>query len=306
MIGSLHNYMKVGIVHFMAFPQTMPGEGPILETVRIIAEDTFFGAIELGLIKDAGVLKQVSSLLKTSALQVGGAGQPVQLGNQLDINSTDNEARKRAIDRLKQAIDQGVQLGASRFALLSGPYPGAAKESEATKLLVDSLNQLSDYSERQGNLPLVLEVFDRSIDKKSLVGPTALGVEVSKAVRRDHPSFGLMLDLSHLPLQFETADHALTTAKDHLVHAHIGNCVLDDQKHPLYGDKHPRFGIEGGENDVPETTEFLRVLKKIGYIGAGKQNIVAFEVRPHGEDTSAAVIANAKRTLMEAWARLED
>jgi hypothetical protein len=31
--------------------------------------------------------------------------------------------------------------------------------------------------------------------------------------------------------------------------------------------------------------------------------VVAFEVRPYGEETSAAVIANAKRTLMEAWAR---
>ena len=31
---SLHSYMKVGIVHFMAYPQTPTGEGPIVETVR--------------------------------------------------------------------------------------------------------------------------------------------------------------------------------------------------------------------------------------------------------------------------------
>jgi len=34
--------LKLGIVHFMAFPETMRGEGPILEAVIKIAEDDFF------------------------------------------------------------------------------------------------------------------------------------------------------------------------------------------------------------------------------------------------------------------------
>ena len=304
MKDSLHSNMKIGIVHFMAFPETMGGDGPILETVRSIVEDEFFGAIEIGFVQDPSVVKDIASLTETAAVQVGACGQPVQLGNNLDVNSLDSETRDAAVERLKRAIDQAGELGASRFALLSGPYSGPENEQEAVKLLIDSLNQLSDYSEAEAKIPLVLEVFDRSIDKKSLVGPTTLGVEVSEAVRGDHPEFGLMLDLSHLPLQFETSEHALSTAAGHLVHAHIGNCVLDDQESPLYGDKHPRFGIEGGENDVPEIVEFLRVLKNVGYIGPGKQNIVAFEVRPHGDESSDAVVANAKRTLMEAWARL--
>ena len=31
---SIHKYMKVGIIHFMAYPSTMKGEGPIVETVK--------------------------------------------------------------------------------------------------------------------------------------------------------------------------------------------------------------------------------------------------------------------------------
>ena len=46
------------------------------------------------------------------------------------------------------------------------------------------------------------------------------------------------------------------------------------------------------------------LLLGIGYIGAGKQNIVAFEVKPMSGESSELVVANAKRTLMEAWARL--
>jgi len=43
---------------------------------------------------------------------------------------------------------------------------------------------------------------------------------------------------------------------------------------------------------------------EIGYIGEGKQNVVAFEVKPLEGQSAEVVAANTKRTLMEAWARL--
>jgi len=302
--SDLHSAMEVGIVQFMAYPETGGGKGPILETVAKIVEDEFFGAIEISSVADPTSRAGVARLLGSSQMVVGYGAQPIQLGGKLDLNARDREQRQKAIGRLKVAIDEAYELGAQRFAVLSGPFPGAEHEAEAVKLLVDSLNQLCADASSKGAMGVVMETFDRSIDKKALIGPNALAVEVSRAVRQAHPTFGLMLDLSHLPLQFETADQALKVARDHLVHAHIGNCVLNDRSHPLYGDLHPRFGVEGGENDVPELVEYLRVLREIGYVGDGKQNVVAFEVKPQPGDTSAAVIANAKRTLLEAWARL--
>jgi sugar phosphate isomerase/epimerase len=304
MNGDLHNYMKVGIVHFMAFPETGKGEGPVLETVRQIAEDTFFGAIEVTHVADPAVRAEVAKLMKTAGLIVGFGSQPIELGAKLDMNSTDPAVRKTAVDRLKLAVDEAYELGAKRFAFLSGPYSGPEKHKAATEALLQSLDEVCTYAESKGSMSCVLEVFDRTIDKKSLIGPTSEGVEVSRVVRRKHPSFGLMMDLSHLPLQFETAKDALTMAGDQLVHAHIGNCVVRDPKHPLYGDLHPRFDCDGGENGVTQVVDFLRELLNIGYIGEGKQNVVAFEVKPYGGETSSAVIAQAKRTLMEAWARL--
>ncbi len=56
---SLHAYMKVGLIHFMAYPSTMKGEGPILETVKKIAQDDYFDVIEITWIKDPGVRQQV-------------------------------------------------------------------------------------------------------------------------------------------------------------------------------------------------------------------------------------------------------
>ena len=52
MRDSLQSYMQVGIVHFMAFPECMKGEGPIYDTLTKIVEDEFFSAVEITWIKD--------------------------------------------------------------------------------------------------------------------------------------------------------------------------------------------------------------------------------------------------------------
>jgi sugar phosphate isomerase/epimerase len=295
--------MKVGIVHFMAFPQVARGE-QVVETIERIAEDDFFGAIEVTSIKDPATRAAAAKLLETSGLVVGYGAQPIELGEKLDINSVDPAKRAASVARLKLAVDEACELGAKRFAVLSGPFPGDEHHAAATKALVQSLDELCGYAKAKCGMPVVLEVFDRTIDKKSLIGPTAEGVALSAEVRKTHPSFGLMIDLSHLPLQVETARESLGAAGAHLVHAHIGNCVVKERSNSLYGDLHPRFDAPGGENGVAEVVDFLRELMAIGYIGDGKQNVVAFEVKPYGAETSGAVVAQAKRTLREAWARL--
>lgn len=41
-------HLTLSMVHFMIYPETMGGEGPIVETIRSIAEDEFFSGIEIG------------------------------------------------------------------------------------------------------------------------------------------------------------------------------------------------------------------------------------------------------------------
>jgi hypothetical protein len=76
---------------------------------------------------------------------------------------------------------------------------------------------------------------------------------------------------------------------------------------PSAGDQHPRFGLPGGENDVPQLTAFLRSLFQIGYLNEspkGDLPVVAFEVKPLPGEISEVVLANTKRVWREAWARL--
>ena len=304
MQGKPQDYMTVGIVHFMAFPQTMGGSGPIVETVGKIADDPFFGAVEVGPVADGAARRQLADMLKSKGFQVGFGLQPIELANKLDINSLDEATRKASLEKIKEGIDMAAEIGASRLGLLSGPDPGAETRAAATDALVDSLEQICAYGKSKGIESVAMETFDWLIDKKSLIGPNAEGVAVSERVRKKHPGFGLMIDLSHFPLQFEKTADAVKATKGHTVHAHMGNCVLE-RGHKLYGDLHPHFGITGGYNDTPELTEYLRCLLETGYIGRGSKNIVAFEVRPHGShenDNSEWVIANSKETLEKAFA----
>ncbi len=300
---SMNQYMKVGIIHFMAFPSTMKGEGPVAETVKKIALDPYFNAIEITWIKDPNVRKEVKKIIDESRLAVAYGAQPRLLTTGLNINNLNDEGRQTALASLKEGIDEAYEMGAKGFAFLSGKYIESSKE-ESFEQLVNSTKELCRYAKAKGDLKIILEVFDYDIDKKSIIGPVELAKRFAQEIRKEHDNFGLMVDLSHLPLIRETAEQAILPIAEYLVHAHIGNAVVKDPSFPAYGDAHPRFGFPNGENDVPELIEFLRVLKTIGFLNKNNPPIVSFEVKPWGDENADLVIANSKRTLNEAWAKL--
>jgi len=301
---SMYKFMKVGLIHFMAYPQVMKGEGPILETLQKIAEDDFFTAVEVSWIKDVKVREKAKKLLEVSHLAVAYGAQPRLLIGNLNLNSFDEEEKKKAVEEAKAGVDEAYELGAKSLAFLSGKDPGEGQRDQASKLLISSIKEICEYAKSKGNLKITLEIFDREIDKKCLIGPANEAKMVAEEVRKEFDNFGLMVDLSHLPLLGETPVQAIIPVKDYLVHAHMGNCILKDKEHPGYGDQHPRFGIKGGENDVKELTEYLKVLLDIGFLNPQNPPIVSFEVKPLTDESSEVVIANAKRVLREAWARV--
>lgn len=299
------HYCTLSIVHFMAFPSTIGGEGPIVETLSQIAEDPFFTGIEIGWIKDPGVRAEAKAVLEQSHIQIGYGAQPSLLIGKHNLNSLDDAQRAAAVSQLKENIDEAQEMGAKRIGFLSGVDPGDADRPKALELLIDSVKQASAYARDKG-LALTLETFDRDVDKKCLIGPSDYAAEFASAVKQDYPEFGLMYDLSHQPLLFEESEAALTLLKDHLVHAHVGNAVVEPDT-PGYGDLHPRFGWPGGSNDVDELVVFLKALFKIGYLVEGKAERpwVGFEVKPQTEaETSEQIIAGTKRVWAEAWSRM--
>jgi len=300
-----NNYCTLSIVHFMAYPNTIKGEGPILETITKIAEDPFFTGIEIGWIKDPKVRAEAKAVLDHAHVKIGYGAQSSLLLQGLNLNSLDDGERGKAVAQLKANVDEAAEVGAKRVGFLSGKDPGDGDRPAALEKLIASVKEVSAYAREKG-LALVCETFDREIDKKCIIGPSDYAAEFAAAVKQDYPEFGLMYDLSHQPLLYEQAEPALTLLKDHLLHAHVGNAVVDPDI-PGYGDLHPRFGWPGGCNDVDELVDFLRALFKVGYLAEGKEEHpwVGFEVKPQGDgETSEQIIAGTKRVWAEAWARV--
>jgi len=299
----LYKYMKVGLVHFMAYPATIKGEGPVLETIKKMALDDYFTAIEITTIKNKEERQKAKQMLESSHMTIAYGAQPRLLTTGLNINDLNEEGRQKALANLKEGVDEAYEMGATGFAFLSGKYEEATKEA-SYQALVKSTKEICAYVKSKGNMKVSLEVFDYDVDKKSLIGPASLALRYAKEVREAHTHFGLMVDLSHIPLIHETIEEALLPVKDYITHAHIGNCVVKSPDMPAYGDVHPRFGFPNGENDVDQVVAYLKVLLAIGFLNDKKPPIVSFEIKPFGDEDPDIVIANAKRTLNEAWARV--
>lgn len=302
---SWESVLTLSVVHFMLYPQTMGGEGPVVESMEKLAADDFLGGVEITQIKDPQSRAAVRSIAAQSGLKLGFGAQPALLMTGLSLNDLDDAGRARAVNAIKTCIDQAAEMGCARLAFLTGPDPGDAQRDRALDLLADSVKALCKHGADQG-IALTLETFDRDIDKKSILGPSDLSAAFAKRIREDYPSFGLMYDLSHMPLLYEKAREALPLLAPYLVHMHVGNAVMIPGK-PAYGDLHPRFGYPNSENDTPELIEFLQTLFEIGYLSDTPQEVkpwVGIEVRPQAGETSEMIWAHTKRTWRAAWAAL--
>jgi len=301
---SIHKYFQVGTVHFMSYPQTMKGEGPLLETLRPVLADEFFDVVELTWIKDPAVRRQVRRMLEESGVKACYGAQPRLLSTGLNPNDLDESKRQLAEKSLLEAVDEAVEIGAGGVAFLAGKYD-PEKISEALAQLLTTTRNICAYAKKR-DIAINLEVFDYDVDKKSLIGPAPLAAEFAAEMRRPTDNFGLMVDLSHIPQTHETSRFVIWTLRPYISHLHFGNAVLGDPANTAYGDTHPRFGFPNSANTVDDLVDYLRVLRDEGFFNARNPLVLSLEVKPWGDEDCDLVLANSKRVLNRAWALLED
>lgn len=293
---SIHKYFKLGTLQWMSFPNSAP-----LDALTAIARDDFFDAVE---IKSYGAGKeQAKAILDQSHLTVCFGAHPMQLKDKLNPNALDESERQKAEDALKGAIDEAAYLGATAMAFLAGHWDEATKE-QAYAQLVKTTNALCDYGASKG-VGVELEVFDYDVDKAALIGPAPLAARFAADVCSRHKNFGLIVDLSHIPITHENTRFVIRTLRPYITHFHYGNAVADPNCDG-YGDKHPRFGYPNSANDTKELLDFLRILKEEGFFNAEDPYILSAEVTLRPGEDEQIVLANTKRVLNRAWALLED
>lgn len=292
--------MKVGTILHVAYKELGSGEGPIFECLKKIVTDPYFEAVEVARMKDASVRRAAAEMIACAHMVTAYGGQGRMLGAGLNINDLNEEGRQQALASLKEGIDEAYELNAVDFAFLAGRYEEETKE-ESFQALLASTRELCEYAKSKGNMPVLCEVFDYDIAKKSLIGPVDMVKRFAETICAEYDNFGLMVDLSHIPMLHETIEESLLPVRKFIRHAHMGNTVIKSPDLPAYGDEHPRFGFPDSENDVEELAAYLRLLLEIGFLNEKNRPIVSFEVKPFGDEDPEVCIANAKRTLDLAW-----
>lgn len=297
---SMGRYMKVGTILHVSYPQLGTGEGPILECLERICEDDYFEAVEVARMKDPKVRQKAARMIRMAHMVSAYGGQSRTLSAGLNINDLDEAGRAMAVSTLKEGIDEAYEMGCAGFSFLPGRYEEDTKERSFEQLL-KSTRELCAYAGEKGDMPVCCEVFDYDIDKKALIGPAPLAARYAGEIRKEYEKFGLLVDLSHIPMIHETIEESILPVKDYIIHAHMGNTVIRSPEWEAYGDNHPRFGFPNSENDVEELARYLRTLKDIGFLNEKNRPIVSFEVKPWKDEPPGVVMANAKRTLNLAW-----
>lgn len=291
---SIHAYFKVGTIQWMSHPHK-----DILDSVKAIACDEFFDAIEIGRIQDDETRKKVKRIFEQSHLHVAYGAQPRLLGPKLNPNDLDEEGRKKAEATLMEAIDEAEYLGAKGMAFLSGKWEEATRD-EAYAQLLKTTRAVCSYAATKGMM-VELEVFDYDMAKAALIGPAPYAARFAADMRMTHSNFGLMVDLSHFPTTYETTQFVIRTLRPYITHLHIGNAVVQPGCE-AYGDEHPRFGFPNSANDTPELVDFFRVLKEEGFFNKEKPYVLSLEVKPWGDEDDDLILANTKRVINRAWA----
>ncbi len=292
---SIHKYFQVGTIRWMSHPRKN-----LLDSIRELACDDFFDAIELCRFNDDETRFAAKALLEQSGLKVCYGAQPALLGGGPNPNSLEEEERLRSVLVLKEALDEAEFLGAKAIAFLSGKWQEQTK-NEAYQQLIKTTTEICVYAAGKG-MDVNLEVFDFDMDKASLIGPAPLAAQFAADMRCRCNNFGLMVDLSHFPTTYETSKFVIQTCRPYIKHFHIGNnvCIRGCEG---YGDMHTRFGFPNSANGIPELTDFFRVLKQEGFMEDPENPyVLSFEVKPWGDEDEDIILANSKRAINRAWA----
>ena len=301
---SIKEYAKLGLVHHLLYPKCTVDRDYHVETLSQFVKRDDIEALDCCIpygqeYRESGIIETVKNCGKD-------VGYALHLfpARKISLSTLDLQEREMTKLVIRDQIDMAAKVGATGFVFVSGAdVPD--NRSEARKAFKEFCrwfcNELKPH-----NIDALLEPFDRTIDKKFLYGPIDDCVQLMDELYAEGiTNIGIELDIAHLPLMYEPIESSITRCAPYLKRIHLGNCVLKDTKHPLYGDMHPPMGLEGGEIDTPELKRVLQTLLDIGYLNKENRKPLIMEMQPFpGKDVKYTVDETYRR-LYDTWAQLE-
>ncbi len=197
------------------------------DAVARVADDGFYGGVEIADIPDASERERIGSVVQAYGLRLIQWMSMVLVTENLNLSSLDESLRKQTVARMKGLTDQAAQCTASGFAVLSGPDPGPQLRKDATEQLYKSMCELAEALKQYHPMALILEPLDRDAHKNGLLGPTREVVELMARLRRQFPNVGVSWDTAHVALCDEDILQSFKTAHSYIRQIHLADAVLD-------------------------------------------------------------------------------
>ncbi len=295
----LNETVKLGLNHHLLFYNVIQEDSRAhFETLEVVAKDPRLEILDMWVPEDEPWRTKTIELMKSCGKELfyncgNRAGKP-----SLAPASFDDEKRKYTLDVYKDELQRAKVIGATKVITNSGPN-NLERREEAFDRLVDFYIQLCRMVP---SMLVMVEPTDWDVSKKKLVGSSKDAVEICRRVHADGCSNMVsMVDMCHVPLMHETLTQAMTDTGDYLGHIHLGNCIMKDRAHPMFGDKHVPLCIDGGEYGVADLAELFRAGLDLGYFSREHRGSASIEMRTVGGEDPLKALDRYYEMVCAAW-----
>jgi len=210
-------------------------------------------------------------------------GVPLKLQN-LDLSSTNEEVRCKAVQAVQKGIDDAYAFGAFKCLLIcGGPVQQNADEQECYQRLFQSLCEIFQYvKEEEGeygySMRIGMEPFSREREPYFFLGPTDLTLRLLKKLEELGYCLEITYDLAHYYLLEEDVVESFRKLMPYITHIHLSNCVMGHPENPLEGDKHPLFGVPDSCVDEEVLNWWMQAVVKSGFFEQKEEVTISYEV----------------------------
>lgn len=274
--------MKRGICLTALYPQAMEDAALLMELFHKVKERKLFTCVEFYFHGKPEEELQIGHKLRELQLSsVFLAGFPMKR-DKVDLSARDEETRKKGVAACMRLYESAVRLQADKMLILSGPaweMPDLKNRDGIIRQTRRSLLELEEKLRQEGP-QVTLEFFNDRGEPRLAVGDIALVRELFMGM--PETKIGITFDTSHVAQLGEDVLPAFRLLSPWVRHLHLANSVSRDSRHPLFGDKHPLFSIEGGDFSLVKMRSLYRSLMQNGDLD--QVDICSFEVISRGEE----------------------
>lgn len=295
---NIRKYAKLGLVHHLLYPACTNDAKFHTDTLEKFVNRSDIEALDCCLPYGEEYRKRLIPVVKNCGKDVSYA---LHLFPAKKISLASPELQEQNLARyvIADQIGMAAAIGATGFVFPSGAdFP---ENREAAQKAFFSFCEWFCKNLAPHNITALLEPFDRTIDKKYLYGPIDDCMALVERVAEKYPNIGIELDMAHLPLMGEEFRSSILRCGKHIRRVHLGNCVLRDKSHPLYGDRHPPMALEGGEIGKEQLVRILESLLESGFLDKEDRKPLIMEMTPFPGRTPEYTVEKTMELLESAW-----